>query len=287
MADTSTDGASGGPSGGYAGITSNPRQNADGGMQGGDAESQRGEKPERDPKEEARVRKLWKDWERGRKFDENFRKQVAIDRQYAAGTSDLSWAVTTNLIGAFIDILVALLYARDPDVSVKKSPQVDESGTEQMEAFALTAQIIISHLWKKGKLKRAARKKVRSILSTGEGWLKVNLLSEKQPQPETDKALNDAQETYRRVKAQIALMEDPDGKSQEELEGEREEKEALIAELEGELELAVNKILAIDFVRTERIQVSTDIESIEDYLDAGWIGDESFISEEDALERFP
>jgi hypothetical protein len=287
MADTSTDGASGGPSGGYAGITSDPRHNADGGMQGGDAESQRGEKPERDPKEEARVRKLWKEWERGRKFDENFRKQVAIDRQYAAGTSDLSWAVTTNLIGAFIDILVALLYARDPDVSVKKSPQVDDSGTEQMEAFALTAQIIISHLWKKGKLKRAARKKVRSILSTGEGWLKVNLLSEKQPQPETEKALNDAQETYRRVKAQIALMEDPDGKSEEELEGEREEKEALIAELEGKLELAVNKMLAIDFVRTERIQVSTDIESIEDYLDAGWIGDESFINEEDALERFP
>jgi hypothetical protein len=256
-------------------------------MQDSNTITERGEKPERDEKEEKLVRKLWKSWEQARKFDENFRKQVALDRQYAAGTSDLSWAVTTNLIGAFIDILVALLYARDPDVSVKKAPQVDEDNTEQMEAFALTAQIIISHLWKKGKLKRAARKKVRSILSTAEGWLKCNLLSEKEPQPETEKALNDARETYARLQAQLKLIEDPDGKSEDELEAEKAEKEALIAELEGKLELAVNKLFAIDFVRTERIQVSTDVESIEDYLDAGWIGDESFINVEDALERFP
>lgn len=256
-------------------------------MQDSGADAQPGEKPERDPKEEKLVRKLWKEWERDRKFDENFRKQVAIDRQYSAGTSDLTWAVSTNLIGAFIDILVALLYARDPDVSVKKSPQVDESGTEQMEAFALTAQIIISHLWKKGRLKKAARKKVRSILSTGEGWLKVNLLSEKQPQPETEKALNDARETYQRLQAQLKLLEDPDGKDEDTLEAERDEKHALIEELEAKLEVAVSKILAIDFVRTERIQVSADVEAIEDYLDASWVGDESFISKEDALERFP
>lgn len=287
MADTSTDGASGGPSGGYAGITSDPRQNAGGSMQDSHTIAQQGEKPERDPKEKKLVDKWWKTWEKSRKFDENFRKQVAIDRQYAAGTSDLSWAVTTNLIGAFIDILVALLYARDPDVSVKKAAQVDPEGTDQMEAFALTAQIIISSLWKKGKLKRAARKKVRSILSTAEGWLKCNLLSEKTPQPETERALNDAKETHARLQAQIKLLEDPQGKDEETLEAEKAEKQALIEELEAKLEVAINKLFAIDFVRSERIQVSTDVESIEDYLDAGWIGDESFICCEDALERFP
>jgi hypothetical protein len=211
---TSTNGVSGGPSGGFAGITSDPRQNADGGVQQNDTLNQDGQKEERDPKEEALVRKLWKGWEKGRKFDENFRKQVAIDRQYAAGTSDLSWAVTTNLIGAFIDILVALLYARDPDVSVKKSAQVDEDNTEQMEAFALTLQIVVSHLWRKGKLKKAARKQVRSVLSTAEGWLKCNLLSEKNPQPDTEQALNDARETLARLDAQIKLLEDPDGKDE-------------------------------------------------------------------------
>lgn len=282
----STNGVSGGPSGGYAGITSDPRQGAEGSMQNADTEVQPGV-GEPDPKEEALVKKLWKSWEKSRKFDENFRKQVAIDRQYAAGTSDLSWAVTTNLIGAFIDILVALLYARDPDVSVKKSPQVDEDDTAQMEAFAATLQIVISQLWRKGKLKKAARKMVRSTLSNAEGWLKCNLFSEKTPQPETEQALNDARETMARLQAQIQLLEDPDGKDQDTLEAEKAEKEALIEELEGKVEKAINKLFAIDFLRTERVQVSTDVESIEDYTNADWIGDESFVDKEDALERFP
>lgn len=283
--DVSTSGVSGGPSGGFAGITSDPRQGASGAVQDTNTVGQQG-KPERDPKEESRVRKLWKEWERGRKFDENFRKQVAIDRTYAAGTSDLSWAVTTNLIGAFIDILVALLYARDPDVSAKKAAQVDESGTADMEAFALTLQIVISHLWKKGRLKKAARKQVRSTLSTAEGWLKCNLFSEKTPQPGTEQALNDARETMARLDAQMKLLEDPQGKDQDTLEAEKAEKTALIEELETKIEVAVNKLFAIDFVRTERIQVSTDVEQIEDYTNANWIGDESFIDAEEALERF-
>lgn len=284
----STNGVSGGPSGGYAGITSDPRQNSDGGMRSAENTAQPGVGSKKDEQtEEKLVKKLWDGWEKARKFDDNFRKQVAIDRQYAAGTSDLSWAVTTNLIGAFIDILVALLYARDPDVSVKKAPQVEEDNTEQMEAFALTMQIIISHLWRKGKLKKAAEKMVRSTLSNSEGWIKANLFSEKSPQPQTERALNDARETMARLQAQIELLEDPDGKDEDTLLAEREEKELLIEELETKIELAINKLFAIDFLRTERVQVSTDVEGVEDYCNANWIGDESFIDKEKVLTDFP
>jgi hypothetical protein len=281
-----TSGADNGLHGGAAGILTDPRQSANGGMLPSGATQQKGETPEKTD-EAPLVKKYWKDFERARKFDENFRKQVAIDRRYAAGTSDLSWAVTTNLIGAFIDILVALLYAKDPDVSITKAPQVDNSHTDNMDAFAETLQIVVSHLWKRGALKRAARKAVRSVLSNGEGWLKGNLYAEKQPQPETDRAMNDARETMQRLEAQIKLLEDPDGKDPETLEAELAEKQALIETLGDKLELAVNKFLAIDFVRTERIQVSLDVESIEDYKDANWIADEQYYELEDAVERFP
>lgn len=280
-----TSGADNGLHAGIAGILTDPRQAAPGGFQpGGDAQPGEGEA---DPHEEERVAKLWKAFERARKFDENFRKQIAIDRRYAAGTSDLSWAVTTNLIGAFIDILVALLYARNPDVSVKKATQVDESGTNQMDAFASTLEIVISTLWKNGSLKKAARKAVRAVLSTAEGWLKVNLISEKEPQPETEKALNDARETMARLEAQIKLIEDPMDKDPETLEAELAEKQTLISEMEDKLEVAVSKFLAIDFVRTERIQISLDVETIEDYKDSDWIADECYLTEEDVLSRFP
>src|ERR1700688_2564563 len=137
-----------------ADMQGDPRQAGEGKDEGVDQEPVSKEDKE---EEHALVEKVWKAYNDARKFDENFRKQVAIDRRYAAGTSDLSWAVTTNLIGAFIDILVALLYARNPDVSVRKAPQVDESNTYQIQTFARTLEIVISSLWKKGNLKKPAR----------------------------------------------------------------------------------------------------------------------------------
>jgi hypothetical protein len=272
-------------SGGVAGAQDDPRQATEGKDDGVDQDPT--DDKEADEQELALVEKKWKEYDDARKFDENFRKQIAIDRRYAAGTSDLSWAVTTNLIGAFIDILVALLYARNPDVSVRKSAQVDESNTYQMQVFARTLEIVISGLWKKANLKKSARKGVRSVLSNGEGWFKATMVSEKRPQPEVETALNDAQETHARLIAQQKLLEDPQNQDSETLEAEKAEKEALIAELQEKLEIAVNKMFVIDFVETENMQVSTDINCIENYTDADWIGNEVFYTKDTALANFP
>lgn len=272
--------------GGMAGIQTDPRQAADSGFGQGVDPAVKDQAPQNE-QEEVLVKKLWKMYDDARKFDENFRKQIAIDRRYAAGTSDLSWAVTTNLIGAFIDILVALLYARDPDVSVTKAPQVDDSNTVQMDQFARTLQIVISLLWRRGKLKKAARKGVRSVLSNAEGWFKCQMISEKVPKPEVETALNDARETANRLEAQIKLLEDPEGnRDPDQIEAELAEKKQLVAALSAKLELAINKMFVIDFVPTENIQVSTDIACIEDYLDADWIANELYLDKEDALARF-
>jgi hypothetical protein len=281
-----TSGAGNGPAtpGGLAGILTDPRQVGEG-KDGVDQDEF--DDKEADEAEQQLVDKKWKEYDDARKFDENYRKQIAIDRRYAAGTSDLSWAVTTNLIGAFIDILVALLYARNPDVSVRKSPQVDESNTYQMQTFARTMEIVISSLWKKGNLKKPARRAVRSVLSNAEGWLKCTMVSEKKPMPEVEKALNDAQETHARIVAQNKLIKDNGEGDPEALEAEKAEKQALIDELQEKLEVAVAKMFVIDYVESENIQVSTDVNAIENYLDADWISNELYIPKDDALARFP
>ena len=91
-----TSGASAGPQvpGGFG--QTDPRQAGEG-MDKGVESDEHDNAP--DPEEEALVDKRMRCYEQARKFDENFRKQVAIDRRYAAGTSDLAWAVTTNLLG--------------------------------------------------------------------------------------------------------------------------------------------------------------------------------------------
>lgn len=282
-----SDGASNSPAGGIGGIQSDPRQAALGGIDPTSGVEPDAEQGLTRRQEEALVDKLWKKYDQARKFDENFRKQVAIDRRYAAGTSDLAWAVTTNLIGAFIDILTALLYARDPDVSVKKAPQVDESNTYQMDTFARTLEIMISYLWRKANLRKAAKKGVRSVLSNGEGWFKVIMVTEKRPNAEVETALNDARELLERLEAQQEMLDDPEFNDPETMEAELEEKRILIEDLETKLELSVNKMFCIDFIKTENVQVSVDVECIEDYLDANWIANEMYIDEEEALTRFP
>lgn len=271
---------------------SDPRQASGGGFQpagvkkGPGSSGQKPKSKKVTPEEEAAVRKFWKGYDQARKFDENFRKQITIDRRYAAGTADLTWAVTTNLIGSYIDVLQAILYARDPDVSVKKSPQVDEENTKVSETFAKTLEIVISHLWRKGKLKKAMKKAVRSVLSNSEGWLKATFIAEKEPDGEMEAALNDARETMRRIEAQQQLMEDPDGKDDIDLDVEMEEKKALVEELEDKIELTINKMFVIDYVPTENMQISCDISDIGDYLDADWIGNEMYLDKEAVLERF-
>jgi hypothetical protein len=262
----------------------------DGGINDADAVAAKNDpkakKKKAEQKEEGLVKKRWHTYEKARKFDEPFRKQVALDRKYAAGTSDLSWAVTTNIIGAFIDILTALLYARDPDVSATKRAQVDDSGTEQIDTFAKTLQIMISYLWGRSKLKRSARKAVRSVLSNSEGWFKATLMAEKTPQPEIESKLNDARETLRRLEAQKQLLEDNEFEDEDDLEAALDEKRELMEALESDLEQTINKMFVVDYVSTELIQVSTDVTSIGDYLDADWIGNEMYMNREEALERF-
>lgn len=271
-------------SGGFAGVTDDPRQSS--GMQSADTPEEP-EDDETEEKEERAVDKFFKEYDQARKFDENFRKQVAIDRRYAAGTSDLSWAVTTNLIGAFIDILVALLYARDPDVSVTKSPQADNSDTAGLDGFARTLQIVIGHLWVRGKLKKAARKGVRSVLSNAEGWFKCIQVAEKIPNAEVETALNDARELHETLLSQQKLLEDPDEAMDDDTRQARiDEQEALIEALNEKMELSINKLFVIDFIKTENMQVSLDVECIADYLDANWVGNEMYVTESDALKMF-
>ncbi len=250
-----------------------------------------------DPNEEKVVREWWENWEDAREFDKNFREQVAVDRKYASGKADLTWAVSTNVIGAFIDVLTSLLYARDPDVSVTKAAQVDDTAPELLNGellqphmitlFARTLQIVISKQWKKAHLRRKCRKGVRSVLSTAEGWFKANMISEKEPNPVTETALNDVQETLKRLQAEEELLQDPSYSDPDLRAAEMERLQALQQELQAKVEVAVSRMLVIDFCRTETIQVSTDVEAIEDYLEAEWIGNETFMTKGKVLAQFP
>lgn len=246
------------------------------------------------------VKALWKDYEQAREFDKEARAQYAIDRRYAAGTANLDWAVSANLTGAFIDILVSFLYARNPDVSCKKAPRVENMGTAMEDDFAKTMELVISSLWKSpsARLKHNARQQVRSTLSVGVGWLKAIVVSSGTNIPQLRNELNDSRKNMAQLTALRAKLaaQQPDGAealegyevapsapsvdadtgdydsmTPEEIDAEEQRLRELEASLMTRLEVAIRKGLAVDYVSPEDMQISLDVRQLTDYVNAGWM----------------
>lgn len=238
--------------------------------------------------EEKAVDALWKEYKQARTFDEAAFEQYGADRGYAAGSTGKNWASSANLIGTFIDILTSFLYARDPDVSARAAKNVGPIDPDNV-SFAETAGIIVSRLWKKGRLKKAARKMVRSALSVGPGWLKVIMTHEFRIDPQVEADLNDLEENVQRLEFIQKQLQDPDGTedlTDDETTVKLQDLKLLKVSLTERLEVIHRSGLAIDFVQAEDIQISLDVSSISDHLDANWNANRIYLLKKDARVKF-
>ncbi len=237
--------------------------------------------------EKLAVKSLMDEYQEARDFDEDARKQYGIDRSYASGNKQKNWASDANLIGSFIDILVSFLYARNPDVSALAAKIV--GGSKQMAAdFAETAGIIVSRLWKKGRLKKAARKQVRSTLSVGPGWLKVVMSHETKVDPQVQSELNDLEDNMQRLQFTLDQIDDPESELDvDETKVKMAEAKLLQQSLLDKLEVIHRSGMVFDYVQAEDMQISLDVPDISDHLDADWNGNEIYVRTTDLGRRFP
>jgi len=239
-----------------------------------------------DEAERQLVEKLNTEYVTAREFDKGHREQQRKDRSYAAGTSDPDWASDANLIGSFIDILCSFLYAQNPDVGCSAARHVGDQPNKQATDFAQTLELVISVLWRRGKLKKAAKRGVRSALSVGDGWFKALMYTQKRPMPQTEKDILDKESQLADIAQKKRELADddtgPDGEEGLELEIKNQ-----VAALKEKLELQVKQGMTIDFCRAEDMQVSLDISNLDDYVDADWISNDMYLEKSTALARFP
>lgn len=284
------------------------------------------QRAELDRKQETELKHWNKELSQARHHDKPARARYAYDRRYAAGTSDTDWAVDANVIGTYIDILVDHLYAKNPDVSCRPSEEVNSAlinlplpepdpallaagdklamsladdrmkmemqrtqrriRRAERQDFAATLQIVVSKLWRRGHLKKAVRRQVRSALSVGAGWIKVVALHETKTDPHVQTELNDLRDNLERVQAKMKELQNA-AQSTEETELLEAQLEEQIESLSPQLEVMIRKGLSIDFVPAEDMQVSTDVRYIDDYLEAGWLGNYYYIPCAKACEKLP
>ncbi|MCW0413489.1 hypothetical protein NG831_06500 [Xanthomonas sacchari] len=220
-----------------------------------------------------------------RDFDKHARAGYAKDRTYCRGEANCDvFDVSVNIAGTYVDILTAFLYARDPDTDVLPAPSCGPARIEQARMLGKTLEIVISSLWRKGKLKLSADDLVRSGLTAGIGWLKSTWHNRTERDPLVEKQIADIQDNLQRV----AMIE------HELAEGNAENPELLRAEyeqqmigLEGRVEVVLSRGMFFDFVRPEDIQVSTEVSSLKHYLSSPWIAHRTFMLASDAEAELP
>ncbi len=255
-----------------------------------------------------------------RTFDAAARKQYARDRRYARG--DSSFQVSVNLIGTYIDILTAFLYAQDPDVSVSPAPAAQPPSSEDMvdaaelalqqagmpadegmlrqhiammrEAFekrrrdnrslANTLEIVVSQLWRDGSLKRHAKRWVRSALTISVGWLKASWQTRKAPvDPTTRTRIDDTVSALQRI---VALRDQlTDATSISDTDAKQAELQRQLDALKSGTEQIIARGFVVDLVEAEDITTDQSV-AMADYHDAAWISHRTFMPIDDAQALF-
>lgn len=236
-------------------------------------------------REEEDVKAWGKKVEDGRKFDAAARKQYAIDRTYVGGEAGRGrFAVHVPIAGAYVDLLTAFLYARDPAMDSQPAAAAGQARKEMARMLSKTLDRTAMGLWREGGLKAACRPLVRSSLSVGIGWMKAVYLKREEMDPLVVQQVADLQDNYRRIAAMQAELASGESDSPEVLQA------AIDAQMEG-IQAGVEKVkssgMVFDYRPAEDITVSPECPTLERYLDAPWIDDRMFFPKSEAREKFP
>ena len=213
----------------------------------------------------------------GRKHDADQRKNYADDRKYARG--DTGWLVDTNLIGAILEILMAFIYAKDPDISVRPSQAVGVSRLPQMTMVSKTIEIVISRLLRDARLKHVCKRWLRSAMTVGIGWIKVGMQTKTEVDPIVEKQINDLRENLARTEQLQRDLANGDVANEDEA---RAQLRANLTALEGQRERQVADGATLDFIAAEDIIVSPECGEMENYLASPWIAFDSYKTKDDA-----
>lgn len=168
-------------------------------------------------------------------------------------------------------------------------PMQPPKSQDQLDAQALaeTLTLVINRLWKDAKLKKTARRWLRSALSVGVGWFKVLLFTEKQQDPQIAGQLHDLKASLEEVQGlQKQLSYDGYG-SPEERDAKIDELEQTIEGMGPKLEKVIRQGLHIDFIPAEQMTVWLDVATTEDYCESGALAEDIYVPRAQLCKRFP
>ena len=186
----------------------------------------------------------------------------------AGDTTELRRKVRANLHYANMAAMLPQTYAKDPEFAGRPTEGVEPARMEAAKAFARTSEVLLSRvLVKNCKLKKKAKKLLRSAYAVSIGWWKLTWQENTSTDPITATRLKDTQDNIDRIKQLRDELHDPEMRACEDLK--LAELQETLAGLEVQQEVVVSRGLVLDFVNAEDLLVlDPSIRTITDYDEA-------------------
>lgn len=213
----------------------------------------------------------------------DFRATCERNRKYVRGTAHDDGApglVRTNLTHSTIATLTPHIYAKDPDVVVSPVEHVTPSNYGAVKRFARTSELVLKRKFiTEGKVKKRLKSNIRSIFTTGVGWLKMTYSSDIVFDPITANRINTLQDNLREIDVLQARLKNPG-----DIEKTNLSKYELLRQLEAvknESEPRHWKGIVLDRVLSEDIMIlDLGVTDFEDYVHADAIAHGIWMNEE-------
>lgn len=232
-----------------------------------------GEEPSISAEDKELLRQLSERVKSAREFDKKPRDQWPKWRAMVRGETPAGqepWAVRANLIGSIVEVLLAFLYAKNPDVSAAPTKGIQGPLRDKYREVGNSIEIVVSRLWRDARLKSKAKRWLRAAMTVGFGWLRAHMQTRTERDSVVQAEIQDLQSNVARYEALMAQAQECDagGNSYSALIAQA--KSQLVA-LEAKLERVIATGLVIDVMAAEDVVVATECTEIENYLDAPWI----------------
>ena len=246
--------------------------------------------PQREPLEpseqELEAVKLWgQRIKRARDHDAGARQQYAIDRSYIDGSAGRgTFEIRVPIAGTYVGILESFLYTQDPTADCLPAESAGMARMEDARKLAKTMQPLIAQTWRRGKLKRGAKKTVRSGLSIAVGWIKAIWQDSLGVVPLSATRQNDLQDNLQRIATLEAELARGECEYPEAVKAELTELRAGLSELQ---EPEIKRGMVYDFVPGEDMTIPEEVARTEDCLESPWLAHRIFIPFEESKEKLP
>ena len=228
-------------------------------------------------------------------------KEIEHARRYALGRINRTSQVITsgqvlqesgrtvkgNVIHATLQGLLPHIYAKNPEIQIRPVEFVEPGGQEyrMSDLFAQTLERVLKESFEKSDLKKAAKQVIRSCMTSKIGIIKVTYQRDYYTDPLISRQFNDAQESLAKIQSNVmSLMEegDYDG-DQDELV---EELQRTVDGLKSQVDVMYREGLNLGFVKPEDFRMDTSLDSLQDYENAKWMANCTWMTPKEAKERF-